>query len=141
MAVAPGAEAGNLSKVDEVANVGEKVEQAASTSEELSTEGGRFSGRYANGQKAYRTNVPRDANNNPIPDPASNGTPHTKFQFDKKDPNRVYSGTEFDANGQAVKRVDLSGRKGDPIPHEHPYDAKDKSFGPKQPLQQPASSN
>ena len=94
----------------------------------------RYSGRYADGEKAYRTNVPRDAKNTPVPDPAATG-PHTRLQPDAVNPGRPYSGTEFDANGVPVKRVDFSGRKGDPLPHLHPYDPNTKTFGPKEPLQ------
>jgi hypothetical protein len=94
---------------------------------------GRFSGNYADGQKAYRTNAPRDNKNNPEPLPEAEGA-HTRLQMDKKDPTRTYSGTEFDANGKAVKRVDFAGRQGDELPHEHPYNANDQSFGPKQSL-------
>jgi hypothetical protein len=94
---------------------------------------GRFSGRYDDGQKAYRTNVPRDANNNPIPDPEATGA-HSRLQPDARDPSRTYSATEFDENGQAVKRVDFAGRKGDTLPHQHPYDPKTKGFGSKEPL-------
>jgi hypothetical protein len=94
---------------------------------------GRYSGRYADGQKAYRTNVPRDANNNPIPDPEATGA-HSRLQPDARDPSRTYSATEFDENGQAVKRVDFAGRKGDTLPHQHPYDPNTKGFGSKEPL-------
>ncbi len=94
---------------------------------------GRFSGNYTDGQKAYRTNAPRDNKNNPEPLPEAEGA-HTRLQMDKKDPTRTYSGTEFDANGKAVKRVDFAGRQGDELPHEHPYNANDQSFGPKQSL-------
>jgi len=98
-----------------------------------SADGGRFSGRYADGQKAYRTNVPRDSKNNPIPDPEAQGA-HSRLQRDAKDPRRVYSGTEFDASGQAKKRVDHAGRPGQPLPHEHDYNAKNQRFEPKKPV-------
>jgi hypothetical protein len=127
-ALAPGASAGNLAKVNEVANASEKVEQVAATTENAGAGGGRFSGQYADKQKAYRSNVPRDANNNPLPDPDAQGAAHTRLQMDKKDPNRVYSGTEFNQNGQAVKRTDMAGRKGDPLPHEHTYNPTTKAF-------------
>ncbi len=92
-----------------------------------------YSGRYADGEKAFRTNVPRDAYNDPVPDPEAIG-PHTRLQRDAGNSGRIYSGTEFDANGVPIKRVDLAGRRGDTIPHEHPYDPNTKTFGPKVPL-------
>jgi RHS repeat-associated protein len=94
---------------------------------------GRFSGRYPDGQKAYRTNVPRDDKNNPLPDPSATG-PHTRLQPDRLDPKRIFSGTEFGSQGTPVRRVDFSGRPGDPLPHQHPYDPLTKAFGPKEPL-------
>lgn len=93
----------------------------------------RYSGRYEDGQKAYRTNVPRDAQNNHEPLPDADGA-HSRLQPDAKDPSKTYSATEFDQNGQAVKRVDFAGRKGEVIPHEHPYDPATKAFGDKRPL-------
>jgi hypothetical protein len=93
----------------------------------------RYSGRYADGQRAYRTNVPRDGFNTPLPDPGATG-PHTRLQPDRVNPNRAYSGTEFDASGSAVGRIDLSGRPGEPLPHWHPYNPNNQSFGPKQPM-------
>ena len=138
-AVAPGAEAGAAAKATRVASATSKAEEAgtaiqtaskaASEVEGSTAKADSYSGRYANGQKAYRTNVPRDANNNPIPDPQAQGA-HSRLQLDKKDPSRVYSATEFDANGQPVKRIDFAGRKGDPIPHEHIYDPANKQFDP-----------
>jgi hypothetical protein len=56
------------------------------------------------------------------------------LQADARDPSRVYSATEFDGNGDPVKRVDFAGRTGDPLPHEHPYDPATKGFGDKRPL-------
>jgi len=95
---------------------------------------GRYSGRYADGQKAYRTNVPRNPDTNiPEPDPAATG-PHSRLQPDAQDSSRTYSATEFDAEGNPVKRIDFAGRKGDPLPHEHPYNPATKGFGDKQPL-------
>lgn len=94
----------------------------------------RYSGRYGDGQKAYRTNVPRDATNTPSPHPDATGA-HTRLQRDAVNPNRVYSGTEFDAAGNPMKRVDFAGRKGDAVPHQHPYDPATKAFGPKESLQ------
>jgi hypothetical protein len=83
----------------------------------------RYSGRYADGQRAYRTNVPRDENGMPAPDPGSVERPvdgaHSRLQFDKKDPSRVYSATEFDENGQPVRRIDFAARSGQELPHEH----------------------
>jgi hypothetical protein len=64
---------------------------------------------------------------------ANQGSAHTRLQFDKKDPNRVYSGTEFDANGQAVKRTDFSARKNQPLPHDHSYNPETKGFEEKKP--------
>src|SRR5262249_52932832 len=92
----------------------------------------RYSGRYSDGKKAYRTNVPRDANNNPEPLPEAEG-PHSRLQQDAKDPSRTYSATEFNDQGEAVKRVDFAGR-GEEVPHEHPYNPQDQSFGDKHPL-------
>ena len=94
----------------------------------------RYSGRYADGEKAYRTNVPRDANNTPLPDPGATG-PHTRLQPDAVNPGRAYSGTEFDANGVPVKRVDMAGRPGETLPHQHTYDPKTRALGPKEPLE------
>ena len=97
----------------------------------------RYSGRYEDGQKAYRTNVPRDENNVPEVDSEEPGEiigRHTRLQPDKKDPSRTYSGTEFDDEGNPVKRVDHAGRKGDELPHEHKYNPETKGFGPKEPL-------
>ena len=96
-------------------------------------QGGRYSGRYADGEKAYRTNVPRDSNQNPIPDPAAVGA-HSRLQVDARNSGRVYSATEFDETGKAVKRIDFAGRKGDTLPHQHSYDPSTKGFGPKEPL-------
>ncbi|MEP6539528.1 MAG: RHS repeat-associated core domain-containing protein, partial [Bryobacteraceae bacterium] len=98
--------------------------------------GGRFSGRYADGEKAYRTNVPRDpVTNEPTPLPGASG-PHSRLQPDAKNPGRTYSATEFDANGKAVKRTDFAGRKGDQLPHQHEYDPATKGFKEKKPLDQ-----
>jgi hypothetical protein len=94
---------------------------------------GRFSGRYADGQKAYRTNVPRNKHGVPEPESKQFG-PHTRLQRDKKDPRRIYSGTEFDINGNPVRRIDLTGRRGDEIPHQHRYDSKTKEFLEKESL-------
>jgi hypothetical protein len=94
----------------------------------------RYSGRYANGEKAYRTNVPRHADTN-VPEPHADAQgPHSRLQRDARDPSRVYSATEFDDNGDPVKRVDFAGRAGDRLPHEHPYEPATKGFGDKQPL-------
>jgi hypothetical protein len=91
------------------------------------------SGRYADGQKAYRTNVPRDPKTN-VPTPVEEAAgPHTRLQYDARDPNRIYSGTEFDAAGNPVKRIDFAGR-GEAVPHQHPYDPGNKGFGPKGPM-------
>jgi RHS repeat-associated protein len=138
-AIAPGAEASSVSKASQVASTTSKAEEAGtaiqttakatSQAEAGATKAESYSGRYGNGQRAYRSNVPRDANNNPIPDPQAQGA-HSRLQFDKKDPSRVYSATEFDANGNPVKRIDFSGRKGDPIPHQHMYDPATKGFDP-----------
>jgi hypothetical protein len=138
-AVAPGAEASSVSKASQVVSTTSKAEEAGtaiqttakatSQAEAGATKAEGYSGRYGNGQRAYRTNVPRDAQNNPIPDPQAQGA-HSRLQFDKKDPSRVYSATEFDANGNPVKRIDFSGRKGDPIPHQHMYDPATKGFDP-----------
>jgi RHS repeat-associated protein len=95
---------------------------------------GRYSGRYADGQKAYRTNVPRDAENNPLPDSEATGS-HSRLQRDRVDPSRNFSATEFDEHGHPIKRIDFAGRKGDPLPHQHRYDPKTKGFGPKEPLE------
>jgi len=96
--------------------------------------GARYSGRYEDGQRSYRTNVPRDPNTNiPTPDPDALG-PHSRLQPDARDPSRVYSATEFNAAGDPVRRVDFAGRAGDSLPHEHPYDPETKGFGPKRPL-------
>jgi RHS repeat-associated protein len=84
------------------------AEVSTAEGEVVESAGGRYSGRYADGQKAYRTNVPRDANNNPIPDPEATG-PHSRLQPDAVDHSRIYSATEFDENGQAVRRIDFSG--------------------------------
>jgi hypothetical protein len=48
---------------------------------------------------------------------------------------RIYSATEFDANGNPVRRVDFAGRKGDPLPHQHKYNPETKGFGDKEPLE------
>ncbi len=94
----------------------------------------RYSGRYPDGQKAYRTNVPRDPDTNvPEPHPDAQG-PHSRLQADARDPSRVYSATEFDENGNPLNRVDFAGRRGDPVPHEHRYDPATKAFGDKHPL-------
>jgi RHS repeat-associated protein len=94
----------------------------------------RFSGRYADGQKAYRTNVPRDPKTNvPSPLPEAKG-PHSRLQPDAVDSGRTYSATEFDANGQPVRRVDFAARTGQDLPHQHPYNPSTKGFGDKQPL-------
>jgi hypothetical protein len=112
---------------------GPKGEGAAMEGEAASE---RFSGRYADGEKAYRTNVPRDpVTNEPAPLPEASG-PHSRLQPDAKNPGRTYSATEFDANGQAVKRVDFAGRKGDQLPHQHEYDPATKGFKEKKPLDQ-----
>ncbi len=87
----------------------------------------KHSGRYKDGQKAYRTNVPRDSKNNPIPDERAVGE-HTRLQKDKKDLSRIFSGTEFNGNGQAVKRVDHAGRPGDLLPHQHSYNSGNQAF-------------
>jgi hypothetical protein len=50
------------------------------------------------------------------------------------DRGRTYSATEFDGDGNPVKRVDLAGRMGDSLPHEHRYNSTTNSFGDKQPL-------
>ena len=97
------------------------------------TKGDRYSGRYADGQKAYRNNVPRNKKGDPIPLEEAKG-PHNRFNPDKRDPNRPYSSTEFDANGNAVGRTDFAGRPGETLPHYHPYDPGTKGFGPKGPL-------
>ena len=95
---------------------------------------GRYSGRYADGQKAYRTNVPRDAKTNaPVPLQDASG-PHSRLQRDAQDPGRTYSATEFNAAGEATKRIDFAGRQGDVLPHQHAYDPATKGFGDKQPL-------
>jgi hypothetical protein len=95
---------------------------------------GRYSGRYADGQKAYRTNVPRDpSTNTPIPLEDASG-PHSRLQRDAQDPGRTYSATEFDAAGNATKWVDFAGRQGDALPHQHAYDPATKGFGDKKPL-------
>jgi hypothetical protein len=64
----------------------------------------------------------------------SNGA-HSRLQPDAVDPKRIYSGTEFDAQGKPVRRVDLAGRRGEPVPRAHPYNPETKGFGPKQPLE------
>jgi hypothetical protein len=87
----------------------------------------RYSGRYADGQKAYRTNVPRDKQNNPIADPNAKG-PHSRLQRDAQDESRVFSATEFDGQGNPVRRVDFAGRQGDTLPHSHSYDPTTKGF-------------
>jgi RHS repeat-associated protein len=94
---------------------------------------GPYSGRYADGQKAYRTNVPRDSKTTPIPLEDASG-PHSRLQRDAQDPGRIYSATEFDAAGNATKRVDFAGRQGDVLPHQHAYDPVTKAFGDKKPL-------
>ena len=100
-----------------------------------SEDGGRYSGRYADGEKAYRTNVPRDGNNNPLPDPDADG-PHSRLQMDARNPSRIYSATEFNQE-QTVKRIDFAGRPGDELPHQHMYNPDIQSFGPKGPLSGP----
>ena len=93
----------------------------------------RYSGRYADGQKAYRTNVPRNEKTN-IPEPVETASgPHSRLQYDARDPNRIYSATEFDAAGNPVRRIDFAGRRGEALPHHHVYDPGTKGFGPKQP--------
>jgi hypothetical protein len=69
-----------------------------------------------------------------VPDLEASGQ-HTRLQPDAVNPGRTYSGTEFDSNGIPVKRVDLAGRKGDVLPHQHPYDPATKALGPKEPLE------
>jgi RHS repeat-associated protein len=98
---------------------------------------GRYSGRYADGEKAHRTNVPRDAKTGvPTPDPKAQG-PHSRLQPDAKKPGRVYSATEFNGQGQPVKRIDFAGRKGQQVPHQHRYDPQKKTFRKEhEPLQQ-----
>lgn len=93
----------------------------------------RYSGRYADGQKAYRTTLPRDSNNTPLPIEGANGA-HSRLQRDAVDPTRIYSATEFNSQGNAVRRIDFAGRSGDVLPHEHLYDPQTKGFGPKMPL-------
>lgn len=85
--------------------------------------------------------MPRDNYNNPLPsmktvrDPITGSiedvpadAPHSRLQFDAKIPNRVYSATEFDANGMAVRRLDFAGRRVDPLPHWHDYDPITQEF-------------
>ena len=96
--------------------------------------GGRYSGRYADGEKAYRTNVPRDAKtNSPVPLEDASG-PHSRLQRDARNPERVYSAVEFDASGAPVKRIDFAGRAGDSVPHQHRYNPRTKGFERKEPL-------
>ena len=98
----------------------------------------RYSGRYADGQKAYRTNVPRDpVTNNPSPVAPEPGAPvegpHSRLNRDAVNPDRIYSAVEFDGNGNPVGRTDFAGRPGDTLPHYHPYDPKTGGFGKKIP--------
>jgi hypothetical protein len=86
-----------------------------------------YSGRYADGQRAYRTNVPTNENNIPLPDTKAVGE-HSKLQFDAKDKGRIYSATEFGANGQPVKRIDFAARNGQPVPHSHAWDPDKQKF-------------
>jgi RHS repeat-associated protein len=95
--------------------------------EEVEVLSERFSGRYADGEKAFRTNVPRGENGEPEPLPEASG-PHSRLQPDAKNPERTYSATEFDANGKPVRRIDFAGRKGDTVPHQHDYDPAKKTF-------------
>jgi hypothetical protein len=85
-----------------------------------------YSGRYRDGQRAYRTNVPRDTHQNPLPDPQASGA-HSRLQKDARDPSRTYSATEFDDDGNPVQRIDFAGRRGDEVPHAHKWDG--EKFG------------
>ena len=91
-------------------------------------------GRYGDGQPAYRSNVPRDRRTG-VPSPLDDASgAHNRLQYDGRDPKRIYSATEFDRNGRTVGRTDFAGRKGQEVPHYHPYDPSTKGFGAKQPL-------
>lgn len=145
--VAPKFQAGNAEQADAM-RTGEEIKPLFQTGlamaipgpkgEKAEVEGAiseRYSGRYGDGEKAYRTNVPRGATGEPVPDPDASG-PHSRLQPDAKNPARTYSATEFDANGQPVRRVDFAGRQGDTIPHQHEYDPGRKTFEKeKKPLQ------
>jgi RHS repeat-associated protein len=103
-------------------------EAVADRLNEMFPKEGRYSGRYEDGEKAFRTNVPRDAKGDPEPHPDAKDAAHSRLQPDAKNPSRTYSATEFNNKGEAQKRTDFAGRKGDTVPHTHDYDPKTKSF-------------
>jgi RHS repeat-associated protein len=86
-----------------------------------------YSGRYADGARAFRTNVPKDNHNVPTPDPTATGA-HSRLQRDAVNPYRVYSATEFTKSGTPIKRTDFAGRQGDLLPHQHKYIPETRSF-------------